>query len=121
MLNNIQNGWRPAITKLAVFGLILFLVLKCLPVLAAAFQSNVPWTCATSEEVVVELAKVGEEIIITGEVDSLELLMTIWASRSTGTWSIVESGISAKDSKTGLSCVVLTGKNIKSFRVKTFI
>jgi hypothetical protein len=114
MLNNTPSGWRPLITKLAIITLVLFLVLKCLPVLAAVFQTNAPWTCATSEEVVGGLASVGEELVITGEVDSLELLMTIWASRTTGTWTIVASGMGADE--TSLSCVVLTGKNLKSFK-----
>jgi hypothetical protein len=121
MLNNTQTGWRPVITKFAVIALVLYLVLKCLPVLAAAFQTNVPWTCSTSEEVMGALVSVGEELIITGEVDSLDLLMTVWASRSTGNWTIVASGMSTDDSKTSLSCVVLTGKNLRSFKAKTFI
>jgi len=121
MLNNTLTGWRPVITKFAVIALVLYLVLKCLPVLAAVFQTNVPWTCATSEEVIGSLASVGEELVITGEVDSIELLMTIWASRTTGNWTIVASGMTADESKTSLSCVVLTGKNLKSFKAKTFI
>lgn len=121
MLNNIRTGWRPLITKLALITFLLYLALKCLPVLAAVFQTNVSWTCATSEEVIGGLASVGEELIITGEVDTLDLLMTIWASRSTGTWTIVASGISAEDAKSSLSCVVLTGKNLKSFKAKSFI
>jgi len=121
MLNNIQTGWRPVITKFAVIALVLYLALKCLPVLAAAFQTNVPWTCSTSEEVIGALASVGEELIVTGEVDTLNLLMTIWASKSTGNWTIVASGMTADASKTSISCMVLAGKNLKSFRAKEFI
>lgn len=118
MLNNIRNGWRPATTKILIIALTLSL---CLPALAAVFQSNITLACATSEEVVGGLASVGEELIITGEVDSLALLMTVWASRSTGNWTIVASGMSTDDSKTSLSCVVLTGKKLRSFKANTFI
>ena len=121
MLNNTRTGWRPVITKLAIIVLVLYLALKCLPVLAAVFQTNVPWTCATSEEVINGLASVGEELIVTGEVDSLNLLMTIWAGRSTGNWTIVASGITADENKTSLSCIVLAGKKLKSFKAKEFI
>lgn len=118
MLNNILNGWRPATTKILIIALTLSV---CFPVLAAIFQSNATWTCATSEEVISGLTSVDEELIITGEVNLLDSLMTIWANRSTGHWTIVVSGITADENKTSISCIVLSGKELKSFKAKPFI
>jgi hypothetical protein len=108
MLNNILNGWRPAITKLAIGGILLFLLVKCIPVLAAV-AVEAKWTCGPTKEVIETLTQSGEEIIATGAVEEV-LFMTFWANRSTRDWTLVVTGKENSE----VSCVVLYGTKLRT-------
>jgi hypothetical protein len=109
MLNNILNGWRPLITKLAVIGILLYLVAKCIPVLAASVVVDSKWTCGPSKEVGEALSSNGEDIIATGTVDNL-FVMTFWANRDTREWTLVLTDNNNRE----ISCVVVYGSKLKT-------
>lgn len=110
MLNNILNGWRPAITKIAIAGILLYLVAKCIPVLAAGVVVDSKWTCGTSKEVGETLIANGEDIIATGVVEDL-FLMSFWANRETREWTLVLTDNKNRE----ISCVVAYGSKLKNF------
>jgi hypothetical protein len=115
MLNNIQNGWRPVITKIAIVCGLVYLISVCLPVLASAFNVDSKWTCGTSAEVGESLSDNNEDVVATGIVGQNDFIMTFWAN-STGDWTLVATG---KDGEH--SCVVVHGKKFRTLRSKTFI
>lgn len=108
MLNNILSGCRPAITKLAIGGILLFLLAKCIPVLAAVAVDS-KWTCAPTKEIIEALSQNGEEIIATGAVEEV-LFMTFWANRTSRDWTLV---VTSKESAE-VSCVVLYGTKLRN-------
>ncbi len=110
MLNNILNGWRPAITKIAIIGILLYLVAKCIPVLAATALVDSKWSCGTSKEVGESLIANGEDIIATGVVEDL-FLMSFWANRETREWTLVLTDNKNRE----ISCVVAYGSKLKNF------
>jgi hypothetical protein len=109
MLNNILNGWRPLITKIAIFGLLLYLIAKCIPVLAASVIVDSKWTCGPSLEVGATLNANGEDIIATGVVDDL-FVMTFWANRDTREWTLVLTDNKNRE----ISCVVAYGSKLRT-------
>lgn len=115
MHNNIQNGWRLAITRIAVICGLIYLISVCLPVLASAFSVDSKWTCGASAEVGEALTSNREEIIATGVVGKSDFIMTFWANKS-GDWTLVATG---KDGDH--SCVVVYGKGFRTLQSKTFI
>lgn len=108
MLNNILNGWRPLITKLAIVCVLLFLLAKCIPVLAAVAVDS-KWTCGSTKEVIETLSQAGEEIIATGSVEEV-LFMTFWANRATKDWTLVVTG----KENVEVSCVVIHGTKLRN-------
>ena len=108
MLNNILNGWRTLITKLAIASLLLYLIIKCIPVLAAVTVDS-KWTCSESKEIVDVLVSSGEEIIATGAVDEI-LVMTFWTNRSTKDWTLVLTSDKTRE----ISCIVIYGNKLKT-------
>lgn len=115
MLNNIQNGWRPVITKIAIVCGLVYLISVCLPVLASAFSVDSKWTCGTSAEVGEALTNNYEEVIATGIVGKDDFYMTFWANKG-GEWTLV-----ATDKNGDHSCVVVYGKGFRTLQTKTFI
>lgn len=109
MLNNILNGWRPLITKLAIIGILLYLVAKCIPVLAASVVVDSKWTCGPSKDVGEALIGNGEDIIATGIVDDL-FVMSFWANRDTREWTLVLTDNKNRE----ISCVVAYGSKLKT-------
>lgn len=109
MLNNILNGWRPLITKLAIIGILLYLLAKGIPVLAASVVVDSKWTCGPSKEVGEALTTNGEDIIATGVVDDL-FVMSFWANRETREWTLVLTDNKNRD----ISCVVAYGSKLRT-------
>lgn len=109
MLNNTLNGWRPLITKLAIIGILLYLVAICIPVLAASVVVDSKWTCGPSKEVGETLSTNGEDIIATGIVDDL-FVMSFWANRETREWTLVLTDNKNRD----ISCVVAYGSKLRT-------
>lgn len=109
MLNNILNGWRPLITKLAIIGILLYLLVKGIPVLAASVVVDSKWTCGPSKEVGEALLANGEDIIATGIVDDL-FVMSFWANRDTREWTLVLTDNKNRE----ISCVVAYGSKLKT-------
>ena len=107
MLNNILNGWRPAITKLAIIGLVLYFIAKS--VLASSIIVESKWACGASMEVGEALLGGGEEIIATGAVDDM-FIMSFWANRTTREWTLVLTDNKNRE----LSCVVAYGSKLKT-------
>jgi hypothetical protein len=108
MLNNILNGWRPLITKLAIVVILLYVIVKGIPVLAAGAVDS-KWNCGTSAEVGEALMEYGEEVIATGVVEDL-FLMTFWANRSERSWTLVFTDNKNRE----ISCVVAYGTKLKT-------
>lgn len=115
MHNNIQSGWRQAITKIAIVCGLVYLISICLPVLASAFTADSKWVCGPSTEVGEALSSNREDVIATGVIGNNDFLMTFWASPA-GDWTLVATG---KDAD--YSCVVIHGKNFRTLQSKTFI
>jgi hypothetical protein len=109
MLNNILNGWRPLITKLAIFGFLLYVLVKCIPALAASVTVDSKWTCGTSKEVGEALMDNGEQIIATGAVDDM-FIMSFWANKETREWTLVLTDNKDRD----ISCVVAYGDKLRT-------
>ena len=107
MLNNILNGWRPLITKLAIIGLILYFIVKS--VMASNIVVESKWACGSSMEVGEALLGGGEEIIATGVVDDL-FIMSFWANKTTREWTLVLTDNKNKE----LSCVVAYGSKLRT-------
>ena len=107
MLNNILNGWRPAITKLIIIGLVLYFVAKS--VLASSIIVDSKWACGASLEIGTSLKSSGEEIIATGAVDDM-FIMSFWANKETREWTLVLTDNGNKE----LSCVVAYGSKLKT-------
>lgn len=107
MLNNILNGWRPAITKLTIIGLVLYFVAKS--VLASSIIVDSKWACGASLEIGEALGSSGEEIIATGAVDDM-FIMSFWANRTTREWTLVLTDNGNRE----LSCVVAYGSKLRT-------
>jgi hypothetical protein len=107
MLNNTLNGWRPAITKLIIIGLVLYFVAKS--VLASSILVDSKWTCGPSKEVGEALSTNGEDIIATGVVDDL-FVMSFWANRETRDWTLILTDNKNRD----ISCVVAYGSKLRT-------
>ena len=107
MLNNILNGWRPAITKLIIIGLVLYFVAKS--VLASSVLVESKWACGSSLELGTSLKSIGEEIIATGAVDNM-FIMSFWASQETREWTLVLTDNTNRE----ISCVVAYGSKLKT-------
>ena len=107
MLNNILNGWRPAITKLIIIGLVLYFVAKS--VLASSIIVDSKWACGASSEIGTSLKSSGEEIIATGAVDDM-FIMSFWANRTTREWTLVLTDNGNRE----LSCIVAYGSKLKT-------
>ena len=107
MLNNILNGWRPAITKLTIIGLLLYFIAKS--VLASSIIVESKWACGASLEVGEALHDGGEEIIATGAVDDL-FIMSFWANKTTREWTLVLTD----NKKRELSCIVAYGSKLRT-------
>jgi hypothetical protein len=110
MLNNILNGWRPLITKLAIIGVLLYILVKSIPVLASGGIVDSKWNCGTSAEVGQALIEYGEEVIATGAVEDL-FLMTFWVNRDERNWTLVLTDNKNRE----ISCVVAYGTKLKTF------
>ncbi|CAB4241887.1 hypothetical protein UFOVP71_425 [uncultured Caudovirales phage] len=115
MLNNTPNGWRPAITKIALTLVLVYVISICISVIAAAFVIESEWNCGSSKEVYTLLSNNGEEIVATGTVGD-KFLMTLWAGRDSE-WSVVVTSVKTFE----LSCIVIYGNNYKKLKEKTFI
>jgi len=109
MLNNILSGCRPLITKLAIIGFLLYLLAKCIPVLAAGIVVDSKWTCGTSKEVGETLTDNGEEIIATGAANDM-FIMSFWANRETREWTLVLTDNNNRE----ISCVVVYGNKLRN-------
>lgn len=114
MLNNILNGWRPAITKLAIIAFLLYIIVKSIPALAAGVIVDSKWNCGTSAEVGEGLIEYGEEVIATGAVEDM-FIMTFWVNRENRSWTIVLT--ESKDKE--VSCVVAYGTKLKTIPLPT--
>jgi len=115
MLNNIPNGWRPAITKIAGIVLAIYTLSVCLPVLAAAFSVDSKITCGPTTEVRDALVGNEEQIIATGKVSD-EVIMTFWANKAED-WTIVITN----KSSAGTSCVVLYGGGLRTLKPRAYV
>ena len=107
MLNNTLNGWRPAITKLIIIGLVLYFVAKS--VLASSIIVDSKWACGTSIEIGSSLKSSGEEIIATGAVDDM-FIMSFWANKETREWTLVLTDNTNRE----ISCIVAYGSKLKT-------
>ena len=114
MLNNILNGWRPAITKLILALAGLYLVALCLPVLAKTFLADSKWVCSSTKEVKEALGNNGEKIIGLGKVQE-DVLMSFWYGKD-GDWTVVATHADSEK-----SCIVLFGKNFVPINPKDYI
>ena len=111
MLNNTLNGWRPAITKLAIIGLLLYFIVRS--VMASSVIVDSKWACGASLEIGQALGGSGEEIIATGTVDDM-FIMSFWANKETREWTLVLTDNGNKE----LSCVVAYGSKLKTITSK---
>lgn len=115
MPNNTLNGWRQAITKIAVVCGLIYLVSISVPIIASSFGKDSKWVCGPSTEVGQALIGNKEIVIATGSIGDDDFLMSFWAN-PIGEWTLVATGRGAD-----YSCVVVHGNSFKSMRVKTFI
>lgn len=116
MLNNIQNGWRPLITKLGIAFLVSFVVVFSWPVAAEVFQLESKWTCGDTSELGKELQGHGEQIVGVGTMDDI-VIISIWVNVESLTWTIVASPSAKKET----SCIVIHGDKFKSIPVKSTV
>ena len=107
MLNNILNGWRPAITKITIIGLALYFIVRS--VMASSVIVDSKWACGPSLEIGEALLEGGEEVIATGTVDDL-FLMSFWANKATREWTLVLTDNKNRE----LSCVVAYGSKLRT-------
>ena len=114
MLNNILNGWRPLTTKLAIIVILLYILVKCIPALAAGVIVDSKWNCGTSAEVGEALIEYGEEMIATGVVEDL-FLMSFWVNRDERSWTVVLTDNKNRE----VSCVVAYGTKLKTIPLPT--
>jgi hypothetical protein len=115
MHNNIQSGWRPAITKIILTAGLVYLILFCASIISAALVIESKWTCGATKEVYESLSRNGEEIVATGTVDD-RFVMTFWTN-SDADWSLVVTSVKTFEA----SCVVIYGNNHRKLRAKTYI
>ena len=115
MLNNILNGWRLVITKIALAIGLVYLIYASTFVIVRAFASESKWECGSTKEVYEYLSLNDEEVIASGTVDD-RFIMTFWANPR-AEWSVVVTSTKTFEA----SCVVIYGNNHKKQRVKTFI
>lgn len=108
MLNNILNGWRPAITKLGIISLIVLVTFYTWPVNAEVFKLESNWTCGKTLDLGKELQGAGEQIIGTGKIDGV-VMMTIWVNTTTRSWTMVATPVATPDT----SCIIIHGDNFK--------
>ncbi len=115
MHNNIQNGWRPVITKIIIILGLTYLVSICIPVLVSSFAADSKWVCGSNSDVGHTLVSNNEDIIASGSIGDNDFLMTFWASPR-GDWTLV-----ATKNSGDYSCVVIHGSGLKTLKSKTFI
>lgn len=113
MLNIILNGWRPAITKIAILCGLVGLAAWTLPAIAQAFFLRSNWICDRTETVVEALKGANESVRAVGKMQLSEtegLIMSIWVSKE-GSWSVIAT---SQKSPT-ISCIVVTGDNFTRY------
>jgi hypothetical protein len=104
MLNNTQNGWRPATIKLGVISLLAFCIFFTWPATAEVFKLESQWTCGKTLDLGKELQGAGEQIVGTGKIDGV-VMMTIWVNTTTRSWTIVATPVATPDT----SCIIIHG------------
>jgi hypothetical protein len=107
MLNNIQNGWRPATIKLGLVALVASCIFFVWPATAEVFKLDSQWTCGKTEELAKELRQVNEEIIMAGVIDDV-VVFTLWANHKTRTFTAVAT----PTSKPEMSCIIVHGNKM---------
>ena len=110
MPNNILNGWRRAIIKIALVLLLLYTLAISLPVIATNATINSKWVCEDSSDLYQGLTELGETAVATGIVGDDLFFMSFWANAETGTWTVVVS----KTKDYGKSCMVLEGNHYRN-------
>lgn len=116
MLNNIQNGWRPAIIKLGVISLLAFCIFFTWPATAEVFKLESQWTCGETTQLAKELNNAGEEVIAVGQIDGV-VLFTLWSNPKTRTFTAVATSTSKPD----LSCIIVHGEKLTTTTPKNMI
>lgn len=122
MLNNIQNGWRPLINKIAIFLVVTFAVftflMSALPAVAqSSFLADSKWQCGGTQGLARLLSDNGEEITAVGTIGDDEMLFTLWINKETREWTAVATPGNKKD----VSCIVLSGTKIRTLVPKISI
>jgi len=116
MLNNILNGWRPAITKLGIISLIVLVTFYTWPVKAEVFKLESNWTCGKTVDLVAELRSAGEDVVITGAIDGV-VMLTFWVNPTTRTFTAVGTPVANPDT----SCIIIHGTKATAMPPKNMI
>ena len=117
MLNNIQNGWRPLITKVGIVSLLsLAIAFFAWPANAEVFKLDSQWTCGKTEDLAKELRQANEEIVMVGSIDDV-VVFTLWANSKTRTFTAVAT----PTAKPETSCIIVHGNKISIAPPKNMI
>lgn len=117
MLNNILNGWRPAITKIGFITLLAFCVaFLAWPVNAEVFKLDSQWTCGKTTELATELKAAGEDVVMVGSIDGV-VVFTLWANPNTRTFTAVAT----PKAKPETSCIIIHGDKLSVMPPKTTV
>jgi hypothetical protein len=119
MLNNIQNGWRPAIIKLGVISLVAFCIFFTWPataITAEVFKLDSQWTCGKTDDLVKELKQANEEVILGGAIDNI-LVFTFWGNPKDRTFTAVATLVAKPET----SCIIVHGDKLFILSPKNII
>jgi hypothetical protein len=117
MLNNIQNGWRPLITKVGIVSLLAFAIaFFAWPANAEVFKLDSQWTCGKTEDLANELKAAGEDVVMVGSIDGV-VVFTLWANSRTRTFTAV--GTPTKNPE--MSCIIIHGDKLSILAPKTTV
>jgi hypothetical protein len=117
MLNNIQNGWRPVITKVGIVSLLAFgIAFFAWPANAEVFKLESSWTCGKTEELASGLKAAGEDVIMVGSIDGV-VVFSLWANSKTRTFTAVGTPVANPET----SCIIIHGDKLSVMSPKNMV
>lgn len=119
MLNNILNGWRRVITKIAIIIALVYVIIICIPVIfVSKFPNEYKWTCGETVEVIETLQSNGEQIVASGNISDDSIFMTFWVNDNSKEWTLL---VTIPANEKSHSCIVLYGAKHRFHKPKMTI